>query len=329
VSETVAPRRRLWPLGAVFALVSTLVQVAGAQVSGQSFQVRPLVHRATVGDTVTLEFRVRLDERDLLFDTIPQPLNAVPAGVRIISIEKLNRTPDRIFHGRARLAFYRTGRQPVPVFMLPFMRAVKGVQRATLTSDSAFVEIGSLLPAGNPPLKDIRELRLHTGPDLRPIIALTIIALLAFVWYVTRRLRRSPPREIVPATAAPELPPTPYEYALAQLARIERQGWPAQGQTPLHYEETVNVLRSYLESEEGVPARERTTEELVWALPPHLTEQGLQERLRDILEEADLVKFARLQPNQASASLFLRTSMSLLEDWHRAAPTNSAVDALR
>src|SRR4051812_3191039 len=82
-------------------------------VSGQSFEVTPEVTRATVGDSVTLRFRVRLDERDLLFDTVPQPISAL-TGVRLLSVEKLQRTPDRLFHGRARVAFYRTGRMAVP-----------------------------------------------------------------------------------------------------------------------------------------------------------------------------------------------------------------------
>src|SRR5207237_5142156 len=74
--------------------------LAYAQMSGQSFQVMPQVTRATVGDSVTLVFRVRLDDRYLLFDTVPQPLSALASGVRLLSVEKLPRSPDRLFHGR-------------------------------------------------------------------------------------------------------------------------------------------------------------------------------------------------------------------------------------
>ena len=125
-----------------------------------------------MGDSVTLRFRVRLDERDLLFDTIPQTGRSAFHPVSVSSaVEKLQRTPDRIFHGRARIAFYRPGKQAVPLFGLPFMRAVKGLERATLASDSAFVEIVPLLPAGNPPLKDIQELEPSSRPSLVPVIA--------------------------------------------------------------------------------------------------------------------------------------------------------------
>src|SRR6187551_2077001 len=102
---------------------SLLPPSAQAQVvSNQAFEITSGTAHQTVGDTVILNFRVRLDERDLLFDTVPRPIGAVPQGVRILAVEKLERTPDRIFHGHARLAFYRPGHQPVPTFGLPFMR---------------------------------------------------------------------------------------------------------------------------------------------------------------------------------------------------------------
>jgi len=179
-----------------------LLRPVSAQVSNQSFQVTPEVDRATVGDPVTLRFRVRLDERDLLFDTIPQPVAALPAGVRVLSVDKLARSPDRIFYGRARVAFYRTGRRAVPVFGLPFMRAVKGLQRGTLASDSAFVEIASLVPAGNPSLKDIREIELVAPWSPWPLVGAATAALLLLAGYLRRRRRPAPVPPLVDTAPA-------------------------------------------------------------------------------------------------------------------------------
>jgi hypothetical protein len=303
---------------------------AAAQMSGQSFQVTPLVTRATVGDSVTVVFRIRLDERDLLFDTVPQPLNAIPPGVRLFSVEKLQRSPDRLFHGHARIAFYRPGRQAVPLFGLPFMRAVKGVGRATLLSDSAFVEIMPLLPAGNPPLKDIRELEPSPPTSFIPLIAGSLLAAALLAAYVRRRKRRSSLPN--PSVAAPEVPvavPSPYTVALEQLNRIERERWPAHGEVARHYEATVDTLRGYLEGAEDLPARERTTGEVLWSLPPHLTADGLRNRAAELLDEADLVKFARYQPSPAEAAEFLAQCRSLLGEWHTARSIGEVADALR
>lgn len=309
-------------------LLVVCVPSAAAQSIGQSFQVLPDTHLAIVGDTVTLRFRVRLDERDLLFDTVPQPLGALPPGVRVLSVDKLTRTPDRIFHGQARLSFYRTGRQPVPLFMLPFMRAVKGIGRATLASDSAFVEIGSLLPAGNPPLKDIRELKQSTGSRLGLVLAAGALALL-LLGFALRARRRVVPVPLSPLTPPAPPPPSPYQEALSRLSLVEGKRWPERGEVARHYEEVVDALREYLEAAEEVPARERTTEEVLWALPPHLSADGRREQFRRLLDEADRVKFARLIPTVEAARLFLERSRALLQDWGGAVPQLEATDALR
>ena len=322
--------RRGWVRASELALIlaCSIAAPAAAQVSGQAFEVAVDSHPATVGDTITVRFRVRLDERDLLFDTVPQPLGTLPPGARILSVDKLTRTPDRIFHGTARLAFYRPGRQPVPTFMLPFMRAVKGVQHATLASDSAWVEIHALLPAGNPPLKDIRELQLNPGPKLWPLIVAAVIGLLVLLATLIRKRRRTPARESdpVPPAAAPE---SPYTHALARLERIEHERWPEQGEIARHYEEVVDALRGYLEAAADVPARESTSAELLWALPPYLSDDGLRDRLGELLDQADLVKFARVVPDSSAAALFLDESRRMLRDWHSRAPHEEVAGAIR
>jgi len=63
-------------------------------------------------------------------------------------------------------------------------------------------------------------------------------------------------------------------------------------------------------------------------LPPHLTESDLRQRLQQILDEADRVKFARVIPGSTPARDFLRRSRALLEDWHQGHPTELS-DAVR
>ena len=288
---------------------------AQAQHLHQSFEVTPERGRVTVGDSVAIRFRLRLDERDLLFDTVPRPPETLPPGVRVLSVEKLQRAPDRIFHGRAWLAFYRPGRQQVPIFTLPFMRSVKGITRGTVSSDSASIDIVPVLPAGNPSLRDIKELEPETASPLA-LTGLALVVTLTIAAYLARRKRR--PMAAVEPGRKPESsppPPDPYEIALARLAAIEQAGWPAQGETDRHYEATVDVLRDYLESAEELPARERTTTELLWSLPPKLSEGGLRRRAQLVLSEADLVKFARRRPDLTSAGSFLSDARELLEHW--------------
>jgi hypothetical protein len=317
-------------MGARFAaaLVAVVLGAAGvfpatlaAQLHGQHWEVTPETGRPTVGDTVTLAFRVRLDERDLLYDTVPAPALTPPDWIRIFSIEKLTRQPDRIFVGRAKLAFYRPGRQAVPIFTLPFMRSVKGLTRGTLPSDSASVEVVPVLTAGSgATLRDIREPKPPSGVLPAPLL-LGLAALLVAGWLAWRARSRVATGDIAmdPVAAPAPLELDPYQRTLDRLATIEAERW-SDRDVARHYAEITDALRDYLAITEGIPARERTSSELLGALPRHWSTGALGRDWAGVLAAADLVKFARSRPDSETAAHFLGEARALLAGWRDAAP---------
>jgi hypothetical protein len=322
---------RAFILGTFAAFSAGSPKSLSAQLPGQSFSVTPDSITASVGDSVTVRFRIRMHERDQLLDSFPQVAGDLPPGVRILSVEKLVRTDQQLYEGMARLAFYRPGRRPVPTFGVPFMRIVEGVSRATLPSDSAFVNITPVLPpAGNPPLKDIRELEKRpASPWTWPAI---LLVLLAAGWLLRRRRLRDIDHPVTTAPAVIDVPapePTPYDIALARLRRVEAESWPSRGLVEPHYEAVAQALRRYLEEAHGVGALERTTAELVWALPPRLGRAGIRDACREVLSEADLVKFAEARPGEAAAADFLARARELLEAWHHTSRSEEGAHAVR
>ena len=298
-------------------LVCAAPRPVAAQLHGQHWTVTPETERATVGDTVTLAFRVRLDERDLLFDTVPKPASTLPDWIRVFGVEKLQRQPDRIYVGKARIAFYRPGRQAVPLFELPFMRSVKGLSRGTLTSDSAAVEVVPVLSAGSSAtLRDIKEPAPAGKPEP---LALALGLLLAVAGWLTWRARRRGPAAVaqpLPAPAAAPAARDPYDIAVDRLVAIERDRWSARD-VARHYAEVTDVLRDYLEAH-GVPARERTTSELRWALAPGLLAGRGRRGFEAVFDASDLVKFAHWRPGVDDAEGFLVAARALLADWRDA-----------
>ena len=317
-------------LVALLLVLSAAARALGAQAQGQRWEVTPETDSARVGDTVTIGFRLHLDERDLLFDTLPRPAANTPAWVRVLQVDKLQRDPQRVFVGHARVAFYRPGRQAVPVFELPFMRSVKGLARGTLSSDSATVEIVPLVT--NPSSATLRDIT-EPAPPRWPgplVLAGGFLALLVTGVIAWRLRLRRPAAVPTPATALeapPPAPPDPYEIALARLGEIERRRWSARD-VARHYEAVTDALREYLEAH-GVPARERTTSELRWLLPPGLLAGAARHRFEEVFEEADLVKFAKRRPDAGTAMLFLGHARELLAGWHGVAPAREAADAVR
>jgi hypothetical protein len=307
-----------------------LPPAAHAQLDhGRFFTVTAEPAKVALGDSVRVHFRLLLNERDILTDTVPRPAGELPAGVRILAVERLRRGADRAFTGTAVVAFFRPGKRELPTFGLPWVQIVTG-HRGVITHDPVEIEVASVLPAGNPPLRDIRE--PDAPPSLAPLWALLGAATVGLVaWLAARRRRRAVAPEPVPVTPPPPppAPPSPYEAAVARLAAIDLEGWAARGEVERYYEAVADALRAYLEEAEDIPAPERTTTELLWSLPPRLAEGGLRRRLQEVMGEADLVKFAKVRPGPEEAAAYGDRARDLLDRWHRAAPVAEELDAVR
>jgi len=78
----------------------------------------------------------------------------------------------------------------------------------------------------------------------------------------------------------------------------------------------------------GVPARERTTTELRWQLPPAMLAGGVRHRFEEVFEDADLVKFAKWRPDPATAGLFLGSAKDLLARWLAVRTADEVLDAV-
>jgi hypothetical protein len=134
-----------------------------------------------------------------------------------------------------------------------------------------------------------------------------------------------PGPEASPQPPAP--PPEPYTIALARLATIAEESWAAQD-VARHYAAVADTLRDYLEAH-AVPARERTTAELRWILPPMLLEGATRRRFEEVFQDADLVKFAHWRPREAEANAFVDRARDLLTRWHAAAAEAPMEEAIR
>jgi hypothetical protein len=289
-----------------------LTRPAAAQMSDQSFEITTSPDSATVGDTVTLHFRLRVSERDLLFDTIPVPVGARLRGVQILSIGRLTRDTNRVFIGDAKVAFYRPGKQEVPSFGVAFARVVAAVERAVLSTQPAWVEIVPTLPPGDQPLKDIRPLERSPSPRW-PWVVFPLGVMFA-MWALRIYRRRRPAAMIArPVQVAPRH--DALQEALDRLTVIEREGWAARGDLPRHYEAVANVVRDYLVVAEATPARELTSSELIAALTRRRQSSSDLEPCRRVLADADQVKFAAARPDLAAAEGYLGAARDLIAAW--------------
>jgi hypothetical protein len=300
--------------------VGIALLVARAAVA-QTFETRrPDTAAVTVGDPVSLRLILRQYEGDALLEQVPHPETALADGVRLLAVDSMRRVGDRLLEGRALIAFYRPGPQIIPAFAIDFRRGAV-ILHGTMRSDPLPIDVVPVLTdGGGPTLRDIRELVAVSGPDPRLVAALAVL-LAVSAWALRRgRGRRAP--VLAPALAVvdvgPAPAPDPFALALDRLAEIEASQWAAAGEVARHYEAVADALRDYLAAAAGIPARERTTAELLWMLPAPLADGGLRLRHESLFDEADLVKFARRRPDPGSATAYLAQARELLARWRDA-----------
>ncbi len=133
------------------------------------------------------------------------------------------------------------------------------------------------------------------------LIALGIILVaVAMTWLVASRLR--------PRQAPPGPPPRPaHEVALEALAALARSNLDKEGAFALWYTELSTILRTYLGGRYGFDSMDLTTTELCLRMNAVAIAHHDYQEVALLLEELDLVKFAKAVPTQTqSASDFAR-----------------------
>lgn len=149
------------------------------------------------------------------------------------------------------------------------------------------------------------------------VALLAVAAALALAWWIRRRRRR-------PAAVAPELRLPPEVVALAELDRVAALGLVARGEFKAHYTLVVDALRHYLAARYGVEAMDRTSFELL----DDLARRGARvEGLSQVLDEADLVKFAKLIPAPEAGHAVLARAREIVRATTPAPAAEAAADA--
>lgn len=164
-----------------------------------------------------------------------------------------------------------------------------------LRTDQVTVKVGSLgVPEAGP-----ISLRPARGPawPRQPVFLYVLggLGVLAAVfaaayWWFLRKTRV-------------ERAPTPPDVeALRELADLARRELLARGEVSRFYAELSRILRTYVDRRFQVRALEMTTEELEGHLRRHPAVRADQARcVLSILQEADLVKFAKFVPGRVAA----------------------------
>ncbi|WP_036826289.1 hypothetical protein [Polaribacter sp. Hel1_85] len=148
------------------------------------------------------------------------------------------------------------------------------------------------------PIKSIKSEPL-TFDDFKIYIyiLLAALAIIGFwiYWFVIRKRKEE---EEEPTYRA--LPP--FEEAIFRLNELDEKLLWQNNKVKEYYSELTEIVRGYIERELHVPALEKTTDEVLDMLKDFKNAETIQtsedtiKKLKDLLQEADLVKFAKSKP---------------------------------
>ena len=138
-------------------------------------------------------------------------------------------------------------------------------------------------------------------------LILLILALAAAVIWAVRRYKKE-------GTVLPKKPePTPYEVAITGLRKLKEKKLWEQGMEKEYFTDLTDILRTYLDKRFGINAMEMTTREIM----DNLYNSDVKDKrdyMRQILNVADFVKFAKVRPLPADNIAAYENAVKFVEE---------------
>lgn len=161
------------------------------------------------------------------------------------------------------------------------------------------------------PIKDILPEDLSFQEDILPILIgiFVVLILISIIYYYTKKRKEKVIETVV--EAAPKLPPNVIAYL--KLKELEEKELWQKGDFKTYHSEISYTMREYLENRYEIPALESVTDEIMASLNGFEIESKQVINLKNILQTADLVKFAKLIPSETEHRQAMDFSLEFIE----------------
>jgi hypothetical protein len=285
------------PIFLFFILINTTLFGQDLQPRAFATLDSPVVR---IGDKVTLHIGVEHDVSSRIISTSPDmPLDT--SKFEILDLGNWETEKSRVHTYGRTIVFqaFDTGLYRIPSVMFT-LAAANGV---VMTAESPTM----LLTVNNPTGADA----IVAPMDIKPIVAtewtfeedllpflkeylpyfILAIALIFLAWRFWQQWKNRQKPPVIAQISQP-----PHVIAERLLAELRAKQLWQNGKTKEYYSELSHILRGYLEDQFTMPALETTTDELMGLLKKRAFSADMLEKTQDLLQTADLVKFAKVEP---------------------------------
>jgi hypothetical protein len=321
--------------GRLLYLVPALIVffVSGLQLRAQEFSVQQVLDTNIIrlGEQAHLEITLQYKQDYQL--SLPLLQDSLPKGIELLAIT-LKDSSVKDNHIRMQylisITSFDSGLYIIPSMDYVFAHEGKidtlrtvplGLQVTKPVVDSS-KEIYDIKPPLQAPYT-IAEIMFWSGLIILSLMVITIAVIL-----FKRMLRKQP----VLASSKPSDPPD--IIAIRELDQLKEMKLWQQGRTKEYYTRLTEIVRLYIENRFSVPALEQTSSEILHSLRfTALEDDSTFLALKQLLELADLVKFAKALPlpdenegNMLNAYVFVnrtRLQNSANQSANEVLPTNT------
>jgi hypothetical protein len=262
-------------------------------VSTISFAQKPMV-KAEI-DTIN----IRIGEQFNLKISVDETQNVIIPKLQLKGLEIIDSTKTDTVKNSLIRKYILTGFDS-GAFYIPQQQIF--VKNQAFLTDSLLVNVATIAidttKVKKFPIKSIKS-EPYTFDDFKiyVYILLAALAIIGFwiYWFVIRK------RKIEEEEPTYKLLP-PFEEAIYKLNELDEKLLWQNNKVKEYYSELTDIIRGYIERELNVPALEKTSDEIIDMLKDFHDSEAIQTneetiiKLKDLLREADLVKFAKSKP---------------------------------
>ncbi|MCB9058404.1 MAG: hypothetical protein H6627_07545 [Calditrichae bacterium] len=196
-----------------------------------------------------------------------------------------------------KISVFDTGSYTIPPFPIAYFPEDSSRQYKIIKADPIEIHVKSLLSGEDAPeLKDIKppiDLPFDYVFLYSMIAVLLLLALAVYLGYRAYKQKQQKGYIFSP----PPKPRPAHEIALAELQKLFKSDLLEKNEFKHFYIRLSEILRTYIEGRYFVSAMEETTYEILLDLAKHLDDSH-RVIIKEILQEADLVKFAKHIPDK-------------------------------
>lgn len=276
-----------------------------------------------IGEQVKLDiyFNYNANQKNLnvqwpsIGDTLTEKIEVISVSSIDTMIPDKNNPSNIIQHQQLLISAYDSGYFAIPGFKFTLNNDTNNVlftqtlmlEVHTVPTDTSATKLKDIKPIFNEPF----NWKWFKNYIIWGIVAiLFIVAVILITVYFTKKSNTK--------IIEPEKPKIPAHItALASLEKIkETQEWKV-GNTKEYYSSISDTIRQYIEDRFNVNALESTTDEIMMAFRTQVVDATSKEKLQQLLQLSDLVKFAKMNPIEVEHAFTLQNAFDFVNGTKR------------